>query len=93
MPDKIKQKEEGDEHLLRSISAKLAPKSTMKLVPHTFTSVNNFLLYQIQHDYILNQQEAQPKWKTLSLFPNDIEVKVAAINTNRKMRPTKQSKH
>ena len=55
VPDKIKEKENGNEHLLKLISVELVPKSTMKVVPHTFTNVENFMLYQGQHDYILNQ--------------------------------------
>jgi hypothetical protein len=79
VPDKIKEKEEGDENLLKLISVELAPSSTMKVVPHSFTNVENFLLYQGQHDYILSQQEAKPKWITLSLVLNDTEIKVAAL--------------
>ena len=79
VPDKIKEKEDGDENLLKSISVELAPKSTMKVVPHSFTNVKNFLLYQGQNDYILNQQEAKPKWITLSLVLNDTEIKTKAL--------------
>ena len=61
VPHKIKKKEDGDEHLLKSILVELAPKSTMKLVPHSFTNVKKCLLYQGQHGYILNQQEAKLK--------------------------------
>ena len=58
IPNKIKEKEDRDENLLKSISVELAPKSTMKVVPHSFANVENFMLYQGQHTYILNQQEA-----------------------------------
>jgi hypothetical protein len=68
--------------LLKSISIELAPKSTMKVVPHTFTNVENSLLYQGQHNYILNQQEAKPKWNTLELVLNDTDCKLAAINAD-----------
>ena len=40
------------------------------------------MLYQGQHTYILDQQEAKSKWITLQLMLNDTELKVAAINTN-----------
>ena len=79
MPDKIKEKEDEDENLLKSILVELAPKSTMKVVPNFFTNVKNFLLYQGQHDYILNQQKAKPKWRTLSPVLNDAEIKMAAL--------------
>ena len=79
VPDKVKDKEDGDETSLKSISVELAPKSTMKVVPHSFTNVENFLLYQGQHDYILNQQEAKPKWISLSLVLNDTEVKTGVL--------------
>ena len=79
VPDKIKEKEDEDENLLKSILVELAPKSTMKVVPNFFTNVKNFLLYQGQHDYILNQQKAKPKWRTLSPVLNDAEIKMAAL--------------
>jgi hypothetical protein len=82
VPDKTKVKEDGDGCLLKLISVKLAPKSTMKVVPHTFTNSKNFLLYQIQHNYTLHQQETQPKWIPLNLVLNDTEVRFAAINAN-----------
>ena len=47
----------------------------MKVVPHTFTNGESFMLYQIQHKYILRQQEAMPKWMNLNLVLNDAEVK------------------
>ena len=56
----------------------------MKVVPHTFTNVKNFLLCQIQHKYILSQQEAMPKWTNLNLVLNDVKVKVAALLANSK---------
>ena len=64
---------------MKLISIELTPKSIMKVVPHSFTNVENFLLYQEQHDYILNQQEVKPKWITLSLALNYTEIKVAAL--------------
>ena len=79
VPDRIKEKEDGDTNLLKPISVELAPKSTMKVTPHSFTNVENFLLYQGQYDYILNQQEAKPKWITLSLVLNDTEIKTKAL--------------
>ena len=82
MPDKIKKNEEGDEHLCKAISVKLAPKSTMKVMPHAFINVKNFLLYQIQHNYILNQQEATPKWTDLNLMLNGADVKVTTLQAN-----------
>ena len=50
-----KRKRGGKEMLLRSILVILAQKSTIKVVSLTFTNVENFLLYQGQHDYIINQ--------------------------------------
>ena len=64
---------------MKPISVELAPKSTMKVVPHSFTNVENFLLYQGQHDYILNQQKTKPKWIPLSLVLNDTEIKTTAL--------------
>ena len=64
------------------IMVEIAPKSTMKVVPQNVTNVDIFMLYQGQHNYILNQQEMKPKWKTLSLVLNDTEVKIVAINAN-----------
>ena len=75
MPGKIKESEEGDEHLCKAILVELTPKSIMKVVPHTFTNGESFMLYQIQHKYILRQQEAMPKWMNLNLVLNDAEVK------------------
>ena len=54
------------------------------MVPHPFINVENFMLYETQHNYILNQQEAKPKWITLNLVLNDTKVKDAAINANSK---------
>ena len=51
----------------------------MKGVPHSFTNVETVLLYQGQHDYILNQQEAKLKWITIYLVINDTEVKTATL--------------
>ena len=82
MPDKSKEREEGDKHLCKAISVELVPKFTMKVVPHTFLNVKNFLLYQIQHEYILSQQEAMPKLTNLIFLLNDTEVKVTALLAN-----------
>ena len=82
VPDEIKEKEDGNEHLLESILVELVPKSTMEVVPHTFTNVENFLLYQMQHNYILNQQKVKPKWISLNLVLNNTEVNVVAINAD-----------
>ena len=46
VPDKIQDKEEGGEHLLKSIVVKRAPKSTMKVVSRHFTNIKTFLLHQ-----------------------------------------------
>ena len=90
---KIKEREDGDEHLLKSVLIELAPKSTMKVVPHSFTNVEKFLLCQGQHDYILNQQEANPKWITVSLVLNDTEIKVVALTILSAEAVTKKEKH
>ena len=66
------------------ISVELAPKSTMKVVPHTFLNVEHFLLYQIQHKYMLSQQEAMPKWTNFNLVLNDTVLKVVALLANGK---------
>ena len=45
VPDKIKEKKERDDNLLKSISVELAPKSTMKVMPYTFTNIKNSLFH------------------------------------------------
>ena len=67
-----------------NIGLKLAPNSTMKVVPHTFSNAENFLLYQIQNKYILTQQEVMLKLTNLNLVLNDTEVNVAALLANSK---------
>ena len=47
-----------------------------------FLNVENFLLYQMQHNYILNQQKVKPKWISLNLVLNNTEVNVVAINAD-----------
>ena len=94
--DKIKQEEGGGDTLHKTIMVKLAPKSTMKVVPHTFSNVRNFLLHKGNNDYILNKHEAKPKSTTLSLMLDDTEVKVkvaAASPLIVKMHPTNKKKH
>ena len=56
LSDKPKEKEKGEEVLLKLILVKLTQKSSMEVVSHTFTNIENSLLYQGQHDYIMNQQ-------------------------------------
>ena len=82
VPDETKESEERDKHLCKEILVDLTTKSTMKVVPHTFTNVENFLLYQIQHKYILSHQEAMSRWTNLDLVLNDAEVKVTALLAN-----------
>ena len=84
MPDKIKEKTEEDTKLPKSISVKLVPKSTLKVVPRTFTNVKNSLFYQEQHNSILNKEEAKTKWTALNLVLNDTEVNIAALNAKGK---------
>ena len=51
------------------------------------------MLYQGHRDYILNQQEAKPKWITIYLVLNDTEVNVVALNANSIAATNKEKKH
>ena len=63
---KIKESGEGDKRLCRVILVEFVLNSTMKVVPHTVTNVKHFLLYQIQHEYILSQlYTAAQAWEQL----------------------------
>ena len=65
MPSKTKEKEEEGDTLLKLIMVKLALKSTMKVVPHTFTNVKNFLLYCTKDTTIrASSNDAANKTKT-----------------------------
>ena len=51
--------EDGEELNVRSITIELDSKTTSKIVPHTFISVEDFLSFQKQHDYVMSQQDAR----------------------------------
>ena len=95
VPDKIKEKDNGDEILLKSISVELAPTSTMKVVLHSFTNIENFLLYQTQHEYVLSQREAMPKCTNHNLVLNDTKgLKVVGLQADSKEETDKaETKH
>jgi len=50
-------REDGDEDYTPSITVELDQKTTAKVIPHTFSNVEDFLSFQNHHDYILSQQD------------------------------------
>lgn len=66
----------------KPIKVELAEKTTMKVVPHTFSNVENFLKHQKHHDYILSQQKAKTKWEGLVKISIDCEGEIAVIDAN-----------
>ena len=65
---------------LKPIEVELAEKTTTKVVPHTFTNVENFLKHQKNHDYILSQQKAKTKWEGFVRIALESETEIAAID-------------
>ena len=74
--------EDGEELNVRSITIELDSKTTSKIVPHTFISVEDFLSFQKQHDYIMSQQDAKAKWKNICILRDATIAKRDAISAN-----------
>ena len=52
-PPALPSAEEGEDDYNKTISVELSEKTTTKIVPHVFRTVEDFLVYQKQHDYVL----------------------------------------
>ena len=61
-PPALPTSEEGEDNYNKTITVELSEKTTTKIVPHVFQNVEDFLVYQKQHDYVLLQQDAQVTW-------------------------------
>ena len=66
----------------KPIEVELAEKTTTKVVPHTFSNVENFLKHQKHHDYILSQQKAKTKWEGFVKIALDCKGKIASIDAD-----------
>ena len=65
--------EEGEEDYHKTITIELTEKTYTKVTPHSFRNVEDFLVYQKQHDYVLLQQSAEANCNSLEvLLPTDI---------------------
>ena len=82
VPQRHAPKEEGDEDYNKTITVELDSKTTSKIVPHTFVSIEDFLMFQKHHSYVLSQQDAKPNWKKIEVLYLEAVKNRDAISAN-----------
>ena len=68
VPTRHAPKEEGDEDYNKTITVELDSKTTSKIAPHTFVNIEDFLMHQKHHSYVLSQQDAKANWKKINVL-------------------------
>jgi hypothetical protein len=81
-PPALPSAEEGEDDYNKTISVELSEKTTTKIVPHVFRTVEDFLVYQKNHDYVLLQQDSQGIWNKYQLLLTAAQAAMDAISPN-----------
>ena len=59
IPPSLLAAEEGEEDYHKTITVELTEKNHAKVTLHSFQNVEDFLVYQKHHDYVLSQPSAK----------------------------------